>query len=61
MAGALSKMGAFGILKFAIPLAPDVAVAAGPWIAALALQHRLPVLSRDEHFDDIPGIRREDW
>jgi tRNA(fMet)-specific endonuclease VapC len=21
------------------------------WIAALALQHRLPVLSRDEHFD----------
>src|SRR5664279_3718543 len=37
MAGALSKMGAFGILKFAIPLAPDVAAAAAPWIAVLAL------------------------
>jgi NADH-quinone oxidoreductase subunit M len=37
MAGALSKMGAFGILKFAIPLAPAVAVAAGPWMAALAV------------------------
>lgn len=31
------------------------------WIAALALQHRLAVLSRDEHFEGIPGIRREDW
>lgn len=31
------------------------------WIAALALQHRLPVLSRDEHFDAIPDLRREKW
>lgn len=31
------------------------------WIAALALQHRLPVLSRDTHFDDVPGLRRETW
>jgi tRNA(fMet)-specific endonuclease VapC len=31
------------------------------WIAALALQHRLPVLSRDEHFDAVPGLRREVW
>ncbi len=31
------------------------------WIAALALQHRLPVLSRDEHFDAVPGVRRETW
>jgi tRNA(fMet)-specific endonuclease VapC len=29
------------------------------WIAALALQHRLPVVSRDEHFDAVPGLRRE--
>ncbi len=29
------------------------------WIAALALQHRLPVMSRDEHFDAVPGLRRE--
>jgi tRNA(fMet)-specific endonuclease VapC len=28
------------------------------WIAALALQHRLPVLSRDQHFDVVPGLER---
>jgi tRNA(fMet)-specific endonuclease VapC len=31
------------------------------WIAALALQHRLPVMSRDEHFSTVPGLRRETW
>ena len=31
------------------------------WIAALALQHRLPILSRDEHFDVVMGIERKDW
>ncbi|MEW6689812.1 MAG: type II toxin-antitoxin system VapC family toxin [Pseudomonadota bacterium] len=31
------------------------------WIAALALQHRMPVLSRDEHFDAVPGLERESW
>jgi tRNA(fMet)-specific endonuclease VapC len=31
------------------------------WIAALALQHRLPVLSQDVHFDAVPGVRRESW
>ncbi len=31
------------------------------WIAALALQHRLPVLSRDGHFDVVPGLTRRSW
>ena len=31
------------------------------WIAALALQHGLPVLSRDTHFDEVPGVRRVAW
>ena len=31
------------------------------WIAALALQHRLPILSRDEHFDAVAGLRRDTW
>jgi len=31
------------------------------WIAALALQHRLPVMSRDEHFDAVPDLRRQTW
>ena len=32
-----------------------------PDLAALALQHRLSVLSRDEHFDVVPGLEREGW
>ena len=31
------------------------------WIAALALQHGLPLLSRDRHFDAVTGLRRLDW
>jgi tRNA(fMet)-specific endonuclease VapC len=31
------------------------------WIAALALQYRLPVLSRDKHFSFIPEIRHVAW
>ena len=31
------------------------------WIAALALQHGLPILSRDGHFDAVPDVRRETW
>ena len=31
------------------------------WIAALAFQHRLPVLSRDAHFDAIDGLTRVVW
>ena len=31
------------------------------WIAALAMQHRLPVLSRDQHFDLVPQIKRQSW
>ena len=31
------------------------------WIAALALEHELPVLSRDQHFDAVPGLERVKW
>jgi len=31
------------------------------WIAALARQHGLAVLSRDRHFDLVPGLRRIHW
>lgn len=31
------------------------------WIAALALQHRHAVLSRDQHFDAVPGLERKSW
>lgn len=31
------------------------------WVAALARQHDLTVLTRDEHFDQVPGLRRVSW
>jgi predicted nucleic acid-binding protein len=31
------------------------------WIAALALQHGLPVLSRDSHYDFVEGLTRVTW
>ena len=31
------------------------------WIAALARQHGLPVITRDEHFDHVDGLSRLPW
>ena len=31
------------------------------WIAALARQHDLPVITRDAHFDHVAGLRRTGW
>jgi predicted nucleic acid-binding protein len=31
------------------------------WIAALARQHRLPIVSRDVHFDRVKNVERFGW
>jgi tRNA(fMet)-specific endonuclease VapC len=31
------------------------------WIAALCRQHNFPLLSRDRHFDVVPGLKRLEW
>lgn len=31
------------------------------WIGALVRQHRMPIVSRDQHFDWIAGVRRVSW
>jgi len=31
------------------------------WIAALARQHALPVVSQDGHFDKVKGVKRFAW
>ena len=31
------------------------------WIAALAIQHDVPLISSDPHFDRIPEVRRVTW
>jgi NADH-quinone oxidoreductase subunit M len=37
LAGVLLKMGTYGFLRFALPLFPEAAVAAAPWMLGLAL------------------------
>ena len=31
------------------------------WIAALSREHAMPVMSRDNHFDLVAGLRRRPW
>ena len=31
------------------------------WIAALSRQHSMPIVSRDRHFDLVPGVERVNW
>ena len=31
------------------------------WIAAIALEHGLPVATRDDHFNRVPGLTVPDW
>jgi tRNA(fMet)-specific endonuclease VapC len=31
------------------------------WIAALARQYAMPIISRDQHFDGIAGLERLSW
>ena len=52
---------AYAALRVALRRSGRPIPANDAWIAALALQHRLPVLSRDQHFDAVPNIRRQSW
>ena len=51
----------YAAMHFALKQAGHPIPANDAWIAALALQHRLPILSRDQHFDSVRGLRRRDW
>jgi len=52
---------AYAALRVALKRSGRPIPANDAWIAALALQHHLPVLSRDRHFDMIPGLDRKSW
>lgn len=52
---------AYAVLRVALKRSGRPIPANDAWIAALALQHRLPVLSRDEHFDVVPNLDRRSW
>lgn len=52
---------AYAELRVALKRSGKPIPANDAWIAALAIEHGLPVLSRDEHFDEVPGLKRESW
>ena len=52
---------AYATLRVALKRSGHPIPANDAWIAALALQHRLPVLSRDHHFDLVPDVERKSW
>ena len=52
---------AYAALRVALRRSGRPIPANDAWIAALALQHRLPILSRDAHFDAVAGVQRTSW
>jgi predicted nucleic acid-binding protein len=52
---------AYATLRVALKQSGRPIPANDAWIAALALQHGLPILSRDQHFDSVPGVVRKGW
>jgi tRNA(fMet)-specific endonuclease VapC len=52
---------AYAALRVTLKRAGRPIPANDAWIAALAIQHGLPVLSRDQHFDGVPNLDRESW
>ncbi len=51
----------YAVLRVALKKAGRPSPANDAWIAALALQHRRPLLSRDAHFDAVEGLERRTW
>jgi len=52
---------AYAALRVALRRSGRPIPANDAWIAALAIQHGMPVLSRDQHFDAVPGLERTSW
>jgi tRNA(fMet)-specific endonuclease VapC len=51
----------YAALRLALKKAGRPIPANDAWIAALAIEHDLPLLSRDGHFDAVPELDRESW
>jgi tRNA(fMet)-specific endonuclease VapC len=52
---------AYAALRVALKRSGRPIPANDAWIAALAIQHQLPILSRDQHFDGLSEVRRVAW
>jgi tRNA(fMet)-specific endonuclease VapC len=51
----------YGTLKYKLQLQGTPIPENDIWIASFALQHQLPLATRDNHFDNVPGLTVEKW
>ena len=51
----------FGITKSELRRAGNLIPDNDIWIASIAIQNRLTLISRDAHFEAVPGLRLQTW
>jgi predicted nucleic acid-binding protein len=51
----------YGEIRLALKKAGEPIPVNDTWIAAVAAQFKLPILSKDAHFDLVEGLRRLTW
>jgi tRNA(fMet)-specific endonuclease VapC len=51
----------FGRVRLSMRAAGTPIPHADFWIAAVAIEHQLPLLTRDKHFGSVPGLRVVNW
>ena len=51
----------YGELRRELKTAGTLIPSNDAWIAALAREHRLPIVTRDNHFQAVPGLHRLTW
>ena len=61
LAPALSTLPHYAAIRHELKLAGSPIPANDCWIAALVREYKMPIVSKDTHFDWVSGIRRLDW
>lgn len=51
----------FGRIKASLSLKGSPIPINDLWIASLAMQYDLTLITHDRHFDSVPGLKKEDW
>ena len=51
----------YAVIRLELRVAGTPIPANDAWIAALSRQHAMPVMSRDNYFDSVGGLRRRTW
>jgi tRNA(fMet)-specific endonuclease VapC len=57
----ISTAAIYALIRHELKTARDPIPYHDIWIAALAREYRLPILSKDRHFDRVKGVQRIDW